>query len=83
MIPVVEVVAAVLATQLLPRHMVHGRLVLHHNALLEGGVMVLAIVTAIHGDLESVQLFLRVNSRLEDIVWLANVVVPKCHFRKC
>ena len=54
---------------------------LHHDALFESCVVVLATVTAVHGDLHRVELILRVFLRRELVRWDANVVVPKRHVR--
>ena len=80
MIPVIEVVAAVLATRLFPLHDTLVCLVLHHDALLEGRVMVLATIAAVHRDLHSIKLVLCVLSWLKLVVRDSNIVVPKRHF---
>ena len=54
MIPVVEVVATMLPACFLPSKGSRVSLVVNHDALLEGGVMVLAAVAAVHGDLHGV-----------------------------
>lgn len=50
----IEVVAAVFATSLLPGEDALVALMVDHYTLLEGGVKVFAPVTAIHGNLHSV-----------------------------
>ena len=52
---------------------------LHHDALLEGGVVVLAAVAAIHGNLHSVEFILGVLFRVELVIRDAHIVVEKCH----
>ena len=81
MIPVVEVVAAVLATRLFPLHDTLVCLVLHHDALLERRIKVLATVAAVNWDLHGVKLILRVLPGLKLIVRDSNIVVPKRHFK--
>ena len=79
-IPVVEVVAAVLAAGLLPFHQTSVGLMLHHDALLEGCVMILATIAAVHRDLHGIKLILCVLSWLKLVVRDSNIVVPKRHF---
>ena len=79
-IPVIEVVAAVLAAGLLPFHQTGVGLVLHHDALLERRVMVLATIAAVHRDLHGIKLILCVLSWLKLVVRDSNIVVPKRHF---
>ena len=50
-----------------------------HDALLEGGVEVLASVPAVHGDLHGIQFFLGVLTWLESVIRHANVVVKQSH----
>ena len=80
MIPVIEVVAAVLAAGLLPFHQASVGLVLHHDALLEGRVMVLTTIATVHRNLHGIEFVLRVLSWFELVVRDSNVVVPKRHF---
>ena len=53
----IEVVAAVLTAVLLPGKGTCLGLMLHHDALFEFGVIVLAAVSAILGDFQSIELF--------------------------
>ena len=79
-IPVIEVVAAVLAAGLLPFHQTGVSLVLHHDALLERRVKVLATIAAVHRDLHGIKLILCVLSWLKLVVRDSYIVVPKRHF---
>ena len=79
MIPVVEVVATILPAGFLPSKGSRVSLVVDHDALLEGGVVVFAAVAAVHGDLHGVKLVLSVLFGHEHVVRLADVVVEKRH----
>ena len=81
MVPVIEVVAAVLSAPLLPRKDVI-RLMLHHYALLEGRIVVLAIVSTVRRDHHRIKLILCVFFRCEGVVRYPNVVVEKSHLLK-
>ena len=81
MVPVIEVVPTVLASSFLPSKYTRVCLVAHHNAFLKGGIVVLAGITAIHGDLHCVELVLCVLTRLVDVVGYTHVVVEKRHLK--
>ncbi len=78
----VKVVATVFSTIFLPREGGCTGLVLDHDALFEGGVVVFAAIAAIHRDLHGVELVLGVLLGLENVIGLANVVVEKRHLFK-
>ena len=81
MVPVVKVVAAVLSTRFLPFHDASVGLVLHHDALLERGIEVFAVVAAVHGDLHRIELVLCVLLWLKLVIGDSYVVVPERHFK--
>ena len=54
-------------------------LVGHHDALLEGSIVILAGIASVHRDLHRIELVLRVLTRLELVIRDAHVVVEKCH----
>ena len=79
MVPVVKVVAAVLSALLLPREGCTIGLMCHHDALLEGCIEVLAVVSSVGWDLHRIKLVLCVHLRYECVVRCPNVVVYKRH----
>lgn len=79
MVPMVEVVAAMLTASFLPGKRARVSLMIDHDALLKSGVVILAGVATIHRDLHGVQLVLRVLTRQECVIGDANVVVEKRH----
>jgi hypothetical protein len=77
---VVKIVTTVLTALGFPREETRFSLVLHHDALLELSVKVLASVTLVHGNEHRVQLVLCVLSRDIGVSGLASIIVEERHF---
>ena len=79
MVPVIEVVATVLAALPLHRKGRLIRLMSDHDALLEGCIEVLAVVSSVGRDLHSIKFVLCVHLGCEGVVRHPNVVAEKRH----
>jgi len=75
---VVEVVAAVVATSLLPLEKAFG-LVLNGDAFFELGVVISTTVASVHGYQESIEFILRVMARLISVSGDTSIVVKERH----
>ena len=74
-VPMVKVVTTVFSTELLPFHWGSDSLMLDSDALLEGGEVILALITSVSWHLKSIELIIRVLSWLVFVVGDTRVVV--------